>query len=488
MNKIFVLLVAVCLMPLGSSAQTYLHLDDVIELVKEQSPSAKQSETRRENRYWQYRLFKSNYNPQLRVNGFAPNYNRDFFENRLDDGTVEFQSREQINSQVNLGIEQPLPWTGGNISVNSRLDHFEDFERDLTQFNSTIVNIRLSQPIFGFNNLKWDKRIEPLRFEESRRSYAEEMEFYSSRATDLFFSYLDAQINLQIASFNLANNDTIYQIETGRYNIGTTSKDKLLQVELQFLRSQQGVAQAQLDLQTARLELRTYLCSGSVEDVELILPEDIPEFDIPLDLALEYAKMNRADYLAFERQRLEAERLVAQAKAERFDMELVASYGLNNAGTQLDGLYQDPNNQQRVNLFFNIPIIDWGRNKARMKTALANMQLTEFVIAQEEQNFEQEVITLVRQFDVLRTRLQITKKADEVAAERYEVAQNRYLIGKIDITNLNIALTEKDEAKRAYILALRDFWTSYYDLRRLTLYDFYLNNPLYNPNAPIVEP
>ena len=488
MNKILLFFLVVCLVPLNSTAQTYLHLDDVINLVKEQSPSAKQSETRKENRYWQYRSYRSNYNPQLRINGSAPNYNRDFFENRLDDGTVEFQSREQINSQVNLGIEQPIPWTGGNISVNSSLNHFNDFERDLTQFNTTIVNVRLIQPIFGFNDLKWDKKIEPLRFEESRRSYAEEMEFYSSRATDLFFSYLDAQINLQIARFNLANNDTIYKIETGRYNIGTTSKDKLLQVELQLLRSQQDVAQAQLDLQTSQLELRIYVGLSNIDELELILPEDIPEFDIPIELALEYAKLNRADYLSFERQRLQAEREVAQARAERFETNLIASYGINNAGDQLDGLYQDPNNQQRVTLIFNIPLIDWGRNKARMKTAMANMQLTEFVIAQEEQNFEQEVITLVRQFDVLRTRLRITKKADEVAAERYEVAQNRYLIGKIDITNLNIALTEKDEAKRAYILALREFWTSYYDLRRLTLYDFYLDSPLYDPNAAIVEP
>lgn len=473
---------------ISANAQRYFHLDEIIDLVKQQSPSAKQAETRKENRYWQYRFYRSNYNPQLRLNGQAPDYNRDFFSNRLDDGTIEFQSREQINSFVNLGIQQPLPWTGGNISVNSNLNHFRDIERDLTQFNTTIVNVQLVQPIFGFNDLKWDKRIEPIRFEESRREYAEEMEFIASQATDLFFSYLDAQINLQIAQFNLANNDTIYKIEMGRYNIGTTSKDKLLQVELQLLRSQQDVTQARLDLETSRLELQTYIGISPGEDIQLILPVDIPEFVIPLNEAIEYAKMHRSDYLNFERRRLEAERQVAQARAQRFETNLIASYGINNAGDMIDGLYQDPNNQQRVNVTFNIPILDWGRNKARMQTALANMRLTEYVVAQDEQNFEQEVLTLVRQFEVLRSQLDITRKSDEVATERYEVAQNRYLIGKIDITNLNIALTEKDDAKRSYINALRTFWSSYYDLRRLTLYDFYEKSPLYDPEAPIVEP
>ncbi|HBK87433.1 MAG TPA: hypothetical protein DDZ56_02210, partial [Cytophagales bacterium] len=128
-------------------------------------------------------------------------------------------------------------------------------------------------------------------------------------------------------------------------------------------------------------------------------------------------------------------------------------------------------------------IVDWGRRKAAMQTAYANKRLQDYTIAQDQVNFEQAILTQVRQFELLYLQLEITRKADEVALKRYNVAQNRYLIGKIDITNLNIALTEKDNAKRAYIGALRSFWTAYYDLRRLTLYDFAENKYLYNPNT-----
>lgn len=457
-------------------------LPEIIDRAVGQSPAALQAETQKENRYWQYRLYRSNYNPQLRLNGYIPDYNRDYFSNRLDDGTIVFQSREQISSYVNLGMEQPIPWTGGNVSVNSNLNFFDDIERNLNQYNSTLVNIQLNQPLFGFNNLVWDRRTEPLRYEESKRSFVEEKEFISRTAVELFFAFLDAQINLQIASFNLANNDTIYKIEQGRYNIGTTSKDKLLQVELQLLRSQQGVAQAKLDLETARLRLRSYLGLQEGASFELVLPEEIPQFDISFDEALNYAQANRADYLAFQRRKIEADRQVAEARSQRFQTDLTASLGFNNASAEIDNLYSDPNNQQRVNIAFNIPIIDWGRNKARMKTALANQRLENYVIAQDERDFEQEILTQVRQFEVLRSQIRITKKSDEVAQERYNVAQNRYLIGKIDITNLNIALTEKDDAKRSYINALRSFWTAYYDLRRLTLYDFVNDQLLYTPD------
>ncbi|MCZ4409526.1 TolC family protein [Cryomorphaceae bacterium 1068] len=456
-------------------------LTDVILLARGQSPSSKQAETRLENRYWQYRLYKSNYNPQLALRGNIPGYNRDFLSNRLDDGTIVFQDREQLNSSLNLGLNQPIALTGGNVSVNSSMNYFNDLNQDLTRFNTTMVNIQLDQPIFGFNDLKWDKRTEPLRYEESQRGYVEEMEFISREASGRFFDYLSAQINYEIAQFNLLNNDTIYKIEQGRYNIGTTSKDKLLQVELQLLRSQQDVSQALLDLETSSLQLRSYLGLNNADTIFLNIPDGIPEFEISLQDALVYAKMNRSDYIAFERQRIEASREVAQARAQRFQVNLSASYGLNSASSMLDEAYQDPNDQQRFDVGLIIPILDWGRNKARMQTALANRDLSNFVIDQDIQNFEQEIITLVRRFDVLRQQLVISKKSDEVAAERYNVAQNRYLTGKVDITNLNIALSEKDAAKRSYVTALRDFWIAYFDLRRLTLYDFAAKDLLYKP-------
>ena len=463
------------------SQVTTFSLEDIIERARLNSPSSKQAETRKENRYWQYRFFRSNYNPQLRLNGSLPDFSQDVSPVTQPDGTIQFRSRNQTNSITNLGLLQPLHWTGGELSVNSNLNYFQDRASGVDRWNGTPIFLRFTQPIFAFNDLKWDRMTEPLRYEESRREFAEDQEFISRQSVELFFMVLESQINQQIATFNLANNDTIFKIEQGRYNIGTTSIDKLLQVELQLLRSRQEVAQAKLDLEVARLRLRSYIGIREERDFDMVLPELIPEFIVLPELALEKAKNNRADFIAFERRRLEAEREVAQAKGDRFATNLVASFGLNNTGDVLNEVYIDPIQQQRVNITFNVPIVDWGRNRARMQTALANQRLNDYIIDQDMVNFEQEIITQVRQFEMLRMQIEITKKSDEVALERYIAAQNRYLIGKTDITNLNLALTEKDSAKRSYVAALRAFWTAYYDLRRLTLYDFYNDRLLYNP-------
>jgi outer membrane protein TolC len=461
--------------------QTKYTMEDVLQMAKAQSPFSKQAETRKENRYWQYRFYKSNYNPQLRLSGSLPDYNQDYFQNRLDDGTFQFQQREQTNSTLNLGLLQPISFTGGTVSVNSNLNRYNDYLFDINQWSGTVVNIRLDQPILNFNELRWDKMTEPLRYEESKRGYVEEMEFISQEAISRFFTVLDAQINLQIAQFNLANNDTIYKIEQGRYNIGTTTKDKLLQAELQLLRSRQDVTSARISLRNSKLNLRSYIGLKEDDEFEFVLPEEIPTLNVNAEQALQHARNNRAAYIAFERRKIEADREVAEARGQRFQINLIASYGLNNSGNMLDQVYNEPLSQQRINVGFNVPVLDWGRNRARMRTAMANQKLNDYVIAQDEVIFEQEIITQVAQFEVLLSRIEITKKSDEVAQERYMVSQNRYLIGKIDITNLNIALTEKDEAKRSYVGALRLFWDSYYELRRLTLYDFSKNQLLYTP-------
>ena len=480
MNKKYTILLPllICL-ALSVEAQNIFTIEDIIERTKQQSIFSKQAETQKETSYWQYRTFKTNYNPQLRLNGNLPTYTKSVTRVSQDDGSYLYIPINQTNPNLNLGLQQTIGLTGTTISANTGYNFFNDISKGVKQYSGTVMNVQLVQPVFAYNPLKWDKRTKPIIFEESKRAYVETMEGISKDAVSFFFDVLRQQVNEQIALYNLANNDTIFKIEQGRYNIGTTSQDKLLQVELQLLQSKQDVAQARLELGNARLQLRWYIGLKDGDSFELKLPEAIPQFDVTIEEALEYGKLNRAGYIAFERRRIEAESDVANAKGQRYNTTISASYGLNNVANNVADLYSNPTKQQVANISVNVPIVDWGRRKALMQTAYANKKLKDYEIAQSEVTFEQEIITQVRQFEMLRLSIEITKKADQVAQERYNVAQNRYLIGKIDITNLNIALKEKDAAKRSYLDALKSFWTSYYNLRRLTLYDFANKRVLY---------
>ena len=474
-----------CSVPVFGQEKVNYSLQDIIARAKAQSTAALRTQTIRENRFWQYRLYLSNYNPQLRLNGTIPSYSQSVTNVTQPDGSIEFREVEQNMIDLELGLQQVISPTGGVVSINSSSSRFDNFLEPpgvRTRYSGVPVNIRLNQPIFAFSPYKWDKKIQPLVFEESKREYVEQMEQISQVATQLFFDYLLAQVNLEIAEKNLVNTEDIYRIENGRYNIGTTSEDRLLQVELQVLQAKQGVTQAMLDMETSMLSLKSYVGLTESAEVQLVLPDDIPSVKVDVDRAIELAFQNRSVALGFKRQLLEAEEQVARARGQRFQMSLNASYGYNNAASTFENIYLNPNQQALVNLSISMPILDWGRSKARMEQARANQRLAEYTVEQETINFEQEIYSMARNFQMLEDRLEITELSDKVAEKRYEISRDRYLSGRVTITDLNIAQTEKDTNKRAYISSLREYWTAYYDLRQLTLYDFENNQLLYIPD------
>lgn len=460
-------------------------LQEMVQRAKDRSPAALRALTRKENRYWQYRLFKSNYNPQLRLNGTIPSYSQAFNSITQPDGSIEFLQVRQNFMDLELGLQQVIAPTGGIISVNTSTNRFDNFlagpNEIQTRWSGVPVNVRLQQPLFAYNQFKWDKKIQPLLFEESKREYVQEMEEVSLFVTQLFFDYLIAQVNLQVATQNLENTEEIFSIEKKRYELGTTFEDRLLQVELQALQARQDLAQAKLDLESSALSVNSFIGLDPSTKINLLSPENLPDFEVNVEEAIRLAFQNRSEALGFDRRKLEAEAQVAEAKGQRIGMQLNASYGYNNAAFAFPDIFNNPNTQALVNLGVSVPILDWGRNKARMAQAEANQQLVNYTVQQDVINFEQEIFTKVKNFLMIKERLNVTKTSDEVAQRRYEIALKRYQTGNVTVTDLNIAQNEKDSNKRAYYNALKDFWVAYYELRALTLYDFEKEELLYKP-------
>ena len=455
-----------------------VHLDSLIRMAIRQSSAALQAETLKENKYWRWRTFKSDFNPQLALEGVIPEFNRSISPIIQDDGNVAFQEISNSNAYANLSLSQAVGLTGGTIFVNSQLQRFDDLSNHSHMYNGNPGVIGLRQPLFTYNGMLWSKRIEPLLFEESKKEFVEDMEEIAFTTAQYFFELLTEQENLAIALKNQANNDTIYKISEKKYELGKISKGELLQLRLAVLNSQKAAAQAKLAFENAKQLLNVYVGIDLVSP-RLIVPENIPQFYLDKELALVQAKKNRQDALSFERLALEAKRDVAKAKGENgINANLVATLGFSNMAPSISKIYESPNDQQTVRLAFNIPILDWGRSTSRLKTAQANEKLVNYVIAQEIKNFEQEIYMLVNQFETLRSQLKITAEADQIAEERYTIYKNRYLIGELQLTDLNIAQQEKDQAKRDFIMALRAFWEAHYSLRLLTLYDFEKNETI----------
>ncbi|WEK33552.1 MAG: TolC family protein [Candidatus Pseudobacter hemicellulosilyticus] len=458
-------------------------LQDIIEKARSCSYSAKLVATQQEVSYYQFLTYKSDFRPQVSFYGNAPVYNKEYYAVRQPDGSITYQHIRQNNSSIGFGISQQLPFTGGTISLNTDLARFDDFEAKRKQYNGTPVYLQFNQPLFAVNTLKWNRLIEPMKYEEAKRQFVAEKENIAQQVTSLYFIVLTAQSNIDIAQSNLLITKENYAIEKKRIDLGTTTEDKLLQLELQSLKSKQELDRATYDYTIAQLNLKTYI--GCQEEGELILkePEYIPVLNISLPDALSYAKKNRPEFIAFQRKLKEAQRDVAVAKAAKQQVSLVASYGLNNIGGQVGDVYQNPNNQQRFSIGFNIPILDWGRRNARYNTAKAMEKLAETTNEFDEVNINQAITTLIKNIELLGANITLAQKTAAVAQRRYTIAHGLYQLGKLTVTDLSLAQSEKDNSQRNYINALRDFWDGYYLLRKLTLFDFEKQAPLLSQEA-----
>lgn len=456
-----------------------LTLPQVVEMAKANSIAAKQAITVKETRYWEWRTFKSNYQPQLALSGVLPGYTKTYTQVQQPNGTILFQPVHYDNSSLTLDFSQSIAATGGTIYGTTQLQRFSDFDRKNVLYNGIPYGLGYTQPLLQFNALKWDKKIEPLKFNESKQVFIETQEKISVTVTEYFFDLLLAQVNLDIADLNYANTQRILTIADTKFELGKISKNEILQLQLEVLNAQKAVGTAKRDVEIATLNLRSYTGIEGDDRIKLDMPTVVTQMSVATEKVLNEAYENRSDAIAFVRRLAEARRDVAKAKGENgLKATLRANLGYSNAATNAFDVYRSPKNQQSVELQLSIPVMDWGRSKSRTKTAQANEQFTIYAVEQDKQTFKQQIVTQVTLFNMMKEQIQLTDKAEKIAAEKYKIASERYVLGNLSITDLSIAFQENDRAKRDYVSSLRDFWAAYYQLRYLSLYDFEKNKKI----------
>lgn len=455
-----------------------LNLDEVISLAVNHSAIGKQANTDREIGYWQWRDYRSTYRPQIGVQGNLPNYSRTITPVvQPEDGSIVFRQIRNNNSNVGFAIKQNIGLTGGQVVLGADVLRYDDFVGKAKRYNSQPFNLGLTQPIGQFNELHWNRRIEPLRYQESQRQYLEEREKIAQRTTELYFDVLLQQVNAEVARQNAQATDELLRIGQERYRLGRLSQSDLLQLELNLLDAQQAKIQAQLSAQNATVELQAY--TGLATAPALDVPKQAPQPVVAPEVALEQARQHRSAILAFQRRLLEAERDVAEARGTTgMQATLSANLGYVNQAPELNNSLQDLRNQQQVKLSFSMPLLDWGHRQAVVKTAKLTREQVQYTVAQEERSFAQSVLTEAGQQQQLTAQLRLAQHADSVAQRRYDIARSTYLLGRISLTDLSLATQAKDGARRSYIAALRARWVAYYRLRALTLYDFEKQQPL----------
>lgn len=464
-------------------------LPEVIQIAQGEAPVALIARTRLSNNYWRYQSFLGDYKPQLSFNS-GITLDRTIDVVTLDDGSDIFINRSQTNSNLGIEMSQRVPQTGGFFYARTglrRIDLFRDGSVNKSYLATPLI-FGFDQPIFQFNSDKWLRRLSGLEYQSAKKLYVEEREQIAYDAVDLFFSLYISQLNLNDARRQQTYADSLYETSKGRFEVGRIAETDLLQIELRAKNAETNVANELLNFQAANESLRNFLGFGENIQFQLVAPDALPEYDINAQEALEHARRNRSLTTEFSARLMEAQMNLEEArKGGGVNLRLNGFFGLTQTADQLNSAFRNPIDQERVTLGLGIPIADWGKRRAEREIAKSNLELTERSIEQENIAFERQILLRVQQMELKRLQLELATRAFEVAIKRVEIAKNRYEIGKIGVTELNIALNESDQARRGQSNALWSLWTSHYEIRNLTLYDFISNDHLTDKSNTILS-
>ena len=454
-------------------------LQEAIALARRQSVDAAVALNELKTSYWEYRTFRADLLPEVTFTGTLPSYNKSYNSYQNADGSYGFVRNSTLGMNGELAINQNIWFTGGKLSLTSSLDYLKQIGGSKAKnFMSVPIGLELTQPIFGVNTLKWDRRIEPVRYAEAKAAFITATEEVTMTTITYFFNLLLAKETLATARQNKENADRLYRVAQAKRKMGQISENDLLQLRLDALQGQADVTAAESSLNANMFQLRSFLGVSEQENLNPVLPSVVPNIDITYQAVLDKALERNSFAHNIRRRQLEADYAVATARGNLRSINLFASVGYTGQDRGLRSSYQNLVDNQVVEVGVSIPLLDWGKRKGQVRVAKSNREVELLRIKQEQMDFTQDIFLLVANFNNQAQQLQIAQEADAIAEKRYRSSVETFMIGKISTLDLNDARDSKDEARQTHISELYYYWYYFYQIRSLTLWDFEQNTEL----------
>ena len=458
-----------------------LDLQSTVRLANDSSLSAFRAKNMYMASYWEYRSFKAARLPSLTLHMTPLRYNRDFTRRYDSQQDVDvYRQQQSLYTYGNLAAQQNFDLTGGTFFIDTELGYFRNFgDQERSQYNSVPIRIGYRQDLLGYNRFKWEKKIEPLKFERAKKELISELEQTAENASVYFFELAMAQAEYELAKENVTNTQKLYGIGEEKHKIASIGRADLLTLKLDRVNARNSFQNAEIRLNRAMFALAAYLNLDKNTKIKLELPDYPEDMTVLVGDALMYAKENNPQYLESEQRILESKQVLDKSRKESlFNASLSASVGFNQVAETFRDVYSSPLQQDIVGLTVSIPLIDWGVRKGRYNMAKNNLNIVELSAQQDELRMEEDVIMTVGDFMVQQQMISSAKEAMELANMAYEQTQERFIIGKADINSLTLSTNRRQDAQRNYVASLRNYWQSYFKIRKLTLFDFEKGEPI----------
>ncbi|MBP5368160.1 MAG: TolC family protein [Bacteroidales bacterium] len=459
-------------------AQHVYTLDDVIAIAQDSSLTAFKYKNMYLASYWQFRNYKADRLPSLSLNLTPVAYNRQLISRYDSESDMDvYRQQKSYSANGSLTLSQNFTPIGGTFTITTSLDYLRYFGASTyNQFNAVPLSVGYAHTMFGYNKYKWEKKIEPIKFEKAKLQYLYNAEQIATTALTYFFNLAQAQYKLKNAKDQVERCDTLYSMGLLKFNIASITKNDLRNLELDVITAKNSVYEAEVEIKKASLSLAMFLGIDKNAEIELVLPDNPEEFEVDVQKALDL--MNQNSYLILEKLQsvTEAEQELDMVKKQnRFTASVNASVGFNQQAETLEDAYVDPLRRDVVSVSLMIPLLDWGVRKGQRNRAENNLNIALIDQEQNMQELEQNLVVTINELKSRYFLLLSAQESQRIAQEVYNENVKRFQNGTIDITALSSSQQRLQTALDSYVSSMYQYWLCYYSLRKQTLYDFSKN-------------
>lgn len=482
--KIRIVVTILIVFCLGCFGQELITLSKALELAAQHSPdlmmSALTLEKSQANLEAQNASLKSDFSLQL--NPFSYSNQLKYDDRPGGDGWYNVQ---QTTSGGTFSVSQPILITDATLGLSNNFK-WQDANGDQSFYNNLILS--LNQPLFKHNAQKMALKEVELEVEDAEFSYALQKLSMEKSITQGFYSLYQRQMQVLINEEELINQKQNSLIIKQKVDLGLLPQEEYFQSEVNLISSETSLESSQVTLADAKDDFIVLL--GLDFDYNFMAIVNVMMDSVPVDQEAAITRSMQVKRELFQREidiELAQFALIQTKDNDDFQGNLSVQVGFTGQDASLVEIFDKPTNNTGIGFSLEIPIWDWGKRKAQIRSAEISLEKQELLLEDDKVNIRLTIRKLYRNLASLLHQIEKAEKNVYNAQMTYNVNAERYKNGDITSMDLQLFQNQLSEKKMAQTTAIINYKLELLNMKIQTLYDWEKREDVLPENLFTVE-
>ncbi len=313
------------------------------------------------------------------------------------------------------------------------------------------MTLRLTQPLFTINQIQLDLRTAELNFENASRSRTRRQLDIIYNVTESFFNLYRDSRSQEMAKDDVDQQTKTTDVAKKKFEAGLIAEVQYLQMEVDLAEASDRLVSAEASLKRQNDSFKQLIGLKSTDEVVVKSDFSYTHFDVDEAKAIEEGLKSRSELreneITIEQQKINVKEIANQNSIHG---DLSAFYdftGVSDSAlpfntsmydlfdSSIDDLRRRPRNRG-ITFTLNVPVWDWGVNKARVESANARLRDAENRLDELIMTVARGISDVVSQVRDAEYRIVISKRRQELRRKPSTSPSKRFNIGEITTDQL----------------------------------------------------